>query len=173
MSKIKARQISENVVISEVLLNADVTINRSAVGTVTLASNAYPKNPNVTDGRSRKVVWIVDYSKGNGASSTAWQMNIGTNNIIFNTNAMGNAIISNDTYVFELKINFRSPNKCNIIAQYTRYKATSIVSTETKKLNNVNWVRTISNNIELLFQIVTTAPVINTVILQQQTSELI
>lgn len=173
MGKLKARQITENVEISEVLLTSDITISRSAVGTVTLVSNSYAKSPNVFDGRSRKLRYQVDYSKGNGASSTAWQFNIGPNNIIFATNAMGNPIISNDTYIFELNINFRSLNKCNIIAQYTRYNAKSIVNTETKKLNNVTWDKTISNNIDLLFRIVTSAPAISTIILQQQTSELI
>lgn len=172
MGKLKAIQIKENVVISEILLNSDIIISSSIIGDNVLISIPYNVSQNVFDGRTRRIKFEISYVKSTGNTSTNFKVNIGGNNITFNTNSMGSAAVVDNFYVFELFINFRNNNKCNIFVQYIRYNSNSIVNSESKKLKNVNWNKSISNNIDLIFGIVTGNST-HILTLEQKISELI
>ena len=160
---------------SEILFTTDVTASINAVAAFSpIITFAYPVDAEVVDGRSRRIYYVINYSKTAGISSTAVRVVAGGITIAIPTSAIGNAARTNDTYLVEVLINFRTANSAHVSVTIIRYDSVgALVQQVNKKTIAVGtWVKTISNNVSLDWQIVSGA-VTHTARVQQVTSELI
>jgi hypothetical protein len=160
-------------VISEVLFTADITT--VVVGTAPFASvytKSYPVSATVVNGKTRRVRFITTYSKTATAATQNFRIKVGPNILTFTSVSMGGLAIVNDTYIFDVFINFRTLNKANILVQYQRFNSSSLLTSQTQLLNNVTWDKTIANDLTLDWAVLTGA-VTHTFKITDVTSELI
>ncbi len=161
--------------VPEIIFTADVVDTRLTAGAMAPVYTVnYPVNPLVIDGKSRYLKYIANYSKVVGNTSTSWQLVIGGITLTFPATSIGNSAITNQTYLIEVYINFRSGNQAHAMAFLRRLGATgNPVDNLVQKTTALGtWNKTIANNIALNWQIVTGVSR-HTLTLQQVTSELI
>lgn len=161
--------------VPEVLFTADVVDTRLTAGAMApVYSINYPVNPLVIDGKSRYLKYIANYSKVTGNTTTSFQIVIGGITLTFPATSIGNAAITNQTYLIEVYINFRSGNQAHAMAFLRRLGPTgNPIDNLTQKTTALGtWNKTIVNPITLSWQIVT-GTTSHTLTLQQVTSELI
>lgn len=160
--------------VPEVLFTADVVDTRPTAGAMTpIYTINYPVNPLVIDGKSRRIRFIANYSKVAGNTSTSFQIVIGGITLTFPATSIGNAAITNQTYLIEVFINFRSGNLAHAMAFLRRLAATGnpVDNLVQKTVGLGPWDKTIANNVSLNWRIVT-GTTSHTLTLQQVTSEL-
>lgn len=161
----------------EILWTADVTQVRSVAGAMSnVITLNYPVNTNVTDGRSRRVVIVANYSKTVvAATTTAFQVVAGGITITLPTETIGNPARTNDTYFIEIIINFRAANQAHMMVNLIRSQGTGnpLSQIYSKTIALGTWNKTIANTIALNWQIVTNTGNTHTLTIQQVTSVLI
>lgn len=160
-------------VISEFLNTADTSAFVNGTGTAVVRSIAYPVDPKVIDGTSRRVRFICSYSKTMGVTSIRSILQVGPTIINFTSQSMGNGVQNNTQWIFDLYINFRNPDKINLFTENRLVNgATNNIHYRSAYWHNVVWDRTIVNNITLSLQAIT-GTVQHTLSNQQFTSELL
>lgn len=160
--------------VPEVLFTADVVATRVGLGAMLpIYTINYPINPLVIDGKSRYLRYVANYSKTTGNTSTAFQIVIGGIILLFPATSMGNTAITNQTYLIEVYLNFRSANQIHAMAFLRRLGPTGnpIDNLVQKTVALGTWNKTIANNISLEYQVVT-GTATHTVTLQQVMSQL-
>lgn len=117
-------------------------------GPITLASNSFPVNAAVQNGRSRKMQWIIEYTKSGPAATLTYSIVMGGSTLTFNPKSIAGAV-TGDTIIVELFMNFRAGTAINATAVLTRLNnTTGIVSTRVVQGGSI-YDRTIPNNIDL------------------------
>jgi hypothetical protein len=148
--------VGGNGYIGEVSSTSDIVTTLSATippyvipqGPFILASNSFPVNAAVQNGRSRKMQWIFEYTKSGSAATITYSIVMGGTTLTFNPESITGSTTS-DTVIVDLYMNFRAGTAINATAIITRFNnATGIVSTRSIQGGNV-WDKTISNNIDL------------------------
>lgn len=161
----------------EILWTADVTQVRSVAGAMTnVITLNYPVNPNVIDGRSRRVVIVANYSKTVvAATTTAFQVVAGGITLTLPTETIGNPVRTNDTYFIEIIINFRATNQAHMMVNLIRSQGTGnpLSQIYSKTIALGTWNKAIANTIALNWQIVTNTGNTHALSIQQVTSVLI
>lgn len=160
--------------VPEVLFTADVIATRIGSGAMLpIYTINYPVNPLVIDGKSRYLRYVANYSKTIGNSSTVFQIIIGGIILLFPATSMGNAVITDQTYLIEVYLNFRAANQIHAMAFLRRLGPTGnpVDNLVQKTVALGTWNKTIPNNIGLEYQVVT-GTATHTVTLQQVMSQL-
>jgi hypothetical protein len=161
----------------EILWTADVVDTRSVAGAMApVFTMNYPINANVVNGRSRRVFIVANYSKTVvAATTTALQIVAGGITLTLPTETIGNPARTNDTYIIEIMINFRSGNQAHMMVNALRSQNTGNPLTQaySKTIALGTWDKTIANTITLNWQIVTNTLNVHTLTIQQVTSVLI
>lgn len=160
---------------SEVLFTADIVDARTGAGAMLpVYTINYPVNPYVVNGRSRKLRYILNYSKVSGAASADFQIVAGGITLTFPTDTLGSGVRTNDTYVIEVFMNFRTGNQAHLAATLYRSdgQGALLESSLIKTTALGTWNKTIANTISLNWQVLTGTNG-HTLTLQQVTSELI
>lgn len=115
---------------------------------LTLASNSFPVNAAVQAGRSRKMQWIIEYTKSGPAATLTYSIVMGGSTLTFNPESVASSV-TGDTIIVELFMNFRAGTAINATAVLTRLNnTTGIVSTRVIQGGTI-YDRTIINNINL------------------------
>lgn len=166
---------ASDVIGSELLFTANVTDTRVGAGAMLpLYTINYPINPLVIAGKSRRIQYVLNYSKTIGNTTTILQFVIGGITLTFSGSSIGNAARTNDTYLIEVLINFRVGNQANATVTVQRYTAGSslVEGVVAKTIALGTWNTSIANAVTINWQIVTGTST-HTAVVQQVTSELI
>lgn len=160
--------------VPEVLFTADVVDTRLTAGAILpVYTINYPVNPLVIDGKSRYIRYVANYSKVTGNTSTSFQIVIGGITLTFPATSIGNTAITNQTYLIEVYINFRSGNQAHAMAFLRRLGPTgNPVDNLVQKTTALGtWNKAIANPVTLNWQVVT-GTTSHTLTLQQVMSQL-
>jgi hypothetical protein len=163
-----------NSVVSELSFATNVVDTRVGAGAMaTVYSIPYAINPAVTDGKTRRLQYIANYTKTVGVTTTDFEFVVGGIVIPFTSTAIGNAAITNGTYVLNLLINFRAGNQAYVGVEIKRYDPLGVlVQTALVKSPVGTWDKTIANTIDFRWQVVS-GTTTNTITILDVTSELI
>lgn len=161
----------------EILWTADVVDTRSVAGAMLpVITMNFPVNPNVVNGRCRRIEIIADYNKTVvAATTTQFQIVAGGITINMTAETIGNPVRVNDTYYIEILLNFRTGNQAHMFVNIVRSQGSgnNIGQLYNKTIALGTWNKAIANSIALNWQIVTNTGNTHTLTVQQVTSALV
>ena len=163
-----------NNVLTETSFSTNVLQVKAGPGAMTLFHTLlYPVDANVVDGKTRRINYVFDYTKTIGVSTLAFSFNIGGGMIInIPPNAIGNSSIASGTIFVEIKISFRAGLGAYAYVSLKRYVSGSLAFENIFKTPLGTWTKTIANNVDVNWQVISGTPT-HTLTLLNVTSELL
>jgi len=154
------------------LVNVQKIETVSGIGYQTIFTYPYAPSPFVIDGKRRRINYICNYSKSGGNATIQFRININGLLLTFPSLPLGGAAIMDDTFVFDVFINFRAANEMYAAAFIKRFHPNNDVNDAEQNLVAATWDKTLTNNVSLEWQILSGSAT-HTFTILQSTSELL